>query len=253
MVVRARMSLISCRPTAPPPVRFVSRSRGACSSTTEGREYLDFLSGIAVTSLGHAHPAVAGARSAEQARDAAARLEPVRERARTRRSPRLIDTLDRRRHAGSAGRSSSPTPAPRRTSARSSSPGASAAAAATPSSRRTARSTAARSRRCTRPASPHKHEAVRAAARRGSATSPTATSTRSSGAIDPERSAAVLLEVIEGEGGVVAAAARLPRRGAPALRRAADLADDRRRGPDRPRAHRALVRASSTRASCPTS
>ncbi|HUY30243.1 MAG TPA: acetylornithine transaminase [Acidimicrobiales bacterium] len=44
----------------PAPVRFVS-GRGCRLRDDAGREYLDFLSGIAVTSLGHAHPAVAQA------------------------------------------------------------------------------------------------------------------------------------------------------------------------------------------------
>jgi len=48
-----------------PPVTFV-RGEGSCLWDTEGRRYLDFLSGLAVTSLGHAHPAVAAA-VAEQA------------------------------------------------------------------------------------------------------------------------------------------------------------------------------------------
>ena len=45
---------------APAPVRFVS-GKGARLTDAEGREYLDFLCGIAVTSLGHAHPAVTAA------------------------------------------------------------------------------------------------------------------------------------------------------------------------------------------------
>jgi len=49
-----------------PPVTFV-RGAGTELWDTEGRRYLDFLSGIAVTSLGHAHPVVAAA-VAEQAR-----------------------------------------------------------------------------------------------------------------------------------------------------------------------------------------
>jgi predicted acetylornithine/succinylornithine family transaminase len=48
------------------PVAFV-RGRGTRLWDSEGREYLDFLSGLAVTSLGHAHPAVADA-LADQAR-----------------------------------------------------------------------------------------------------------------------------------------------------------------------------------------
>jgi acetylornithine/N-succinyldiaminopimelate aminotransferase len=48
------------------PVAFV-RGEGPRLWDSEGREYLDFLSGLAVTSLGHAHPAVADA-LADQAR-----------------------------------------------------------------------------------------------------------------------------------------------------------------------------------------
>ncbi len=43
-----------------PPVTFV-RGEGSWLWDTEGRRYLDFLGGLAVTSLGHAHPAVADA------------------------------------------------------------------------------------------------------------------------------------------------------------------------------------------------
>ncbi|MBK9178333.1 MAG: acetylornithine transaminase [Acidimicrobiales bacterium] len=51
---------------APPTVLFV-RGEGTVLWDADGRRYLDFLSGLAVTSLGHAHPAVAAA-VAEQAR-----------------------------------------------------------------------------------------------------------------------------------------------------------------------------------------
>ncbi len=44
----------------PPPVTFV-RGSGTELWDDQGRRYLDFLSGLAVTSLGHAHPAVAEA------------------------------------------------------------------------------------------------------------------------------------------------------------------------------------------------
>ena len=50
---------------AAPPVTFV-RGRGTELWDDEGRRYLDFLCGLAVTSLGHSHPAVAAA-LAEQA------------------------------------------------------------------------------------------------------------------------------------------------------------------------------------------
>jgi len=45
---------------APPPVTFV-RGRGTELWDDHGRRYLDFLCGLAVTSLGHAHPVVAEA------------------------------------------------------------------------------------------------------------------------------------------------------------------------------------------------
>ena len=54
------------RTYAEPPVTFV-RGQGSELFDVEGRRYLDFVSGIAVTSLGHSHPAVAAA-VAEQAR-----------------------------------------------------------------------------------------------------------------------------------------------------------------------------------------
>ena len=47
-----------------PPVTFV-RGEGSTLFDTEGRPYLDFLSGLAVTSLGHAHPVVADAVAAQ--------------------------------------------------------------------------------------------------------------------------------------------------------------------------------------------
>ena len=61
---------------APPPVTFV-RGEGTQLWDVDGKRYLDFLSGLAVTSLGHSHPVVADAlqRAGE---DAAAHVEPVR-------------------------------------------------------------------------------------------------------------------------------------------------------------------------------
>ncbi|MHB8439332.1 MAG: acetylornithine transaminase [Acidimicrobiales bacterium] len=47
-----------------PPVTFV-RGQGSWLWDTDGRRYLDFLSGLAVTSLGHAHPEVASAISTQ--------------------------------------------------------------------------------------------------------------------------------------------------------------------------------------------
>ena len=45
---------------APPRVMFV-RGEGSYLWDDAGKRYLDFLSGLAVTSLGHSHPAVATA------------------------------------------------------------------------------------------------------------------------------------------------------------------------------------------------
>ena len=69
--LRARRRCSSCAARAP-----------GCGTTT-GTRYLDFLSGLAVTGLGHSHPAVADA-LARAGPDAAARLEPLRHRARAR-------------------------------------------------------------------------------------------------------------------------------------------------------------------------
>lgn len=51
----------------PAPVEFVS-GEGSRLTDSKGKTYLDFLSGIAVTSLGHAHPAVRDAVSAQVAK-----------------------------------------------------------------------------------------------------------------------------------------------------------------------------------------
>jgi predicted acetylornithine/succinylornithine family transaminase len=51
----------------PPPVRFV-RGEGPYLWDQEGRRYLDFLSGLAVASLGHAHPVVADALASQAKR-----------------------------------------------------------------------------------------------------------------------------------------------------------------------------------------
>ncbi len=58
------MTLMGTYP--PPPVVFV-RGEGSVLFDTEGRRYLDFVSGLAVTSLGHAHPDVARALSDQAA------------------------------------------------------------------------------------------------------------------------------------------------------------------------------------------
>ena len=52
-------------PVFAPPLRMFVRGRGTELFDVDGRRYLDFLSGIAVTSLGHANPAVTAAISAQ--------------------------------------------------------------------------------------------------------------------------------------------------------------------------------------------
>lgn len=63
--IRARESRHILQTYKRQPVAFV-RGSGARLYDTDGREYLDFVSGIGVTSLGHAHPGLAAA-IAEQA------------------------------------------------------------------------------------------------------------------------------------------------------------------------------------------
>ncbi|MGH9150921.1 MAG: aminotransferase class III-fold pyridoxal phosphate-dependent enzyme, partial [Acidimicrobiales bacterium] len=52
-------------PTYPPPAVTFVRGEGAVLWDDRGRRYLDFLAGLGVTSLGHAHPAVAEAVAAQ--------------------------------------------------------------------------------------------------------------------------------------------------------------------------------------------
>lgn len=85
-------------PTYPPaPVTFV-RGEGARLWDDQGREYLDLLSGLAVTSLGHSHPAVADA-LAEQART----LLHVSNLFGTTVGPEVAATLDRLMGVGQPG------------------------------------------------------------------------------------------------------------------------------------------------------
>jgi acetylornithine/N-succinyldiaminopimelate aminotransferase len=80
----------------PPPVTFV-RGEGSLLYDREGRGYLDFVSGLAVTSLGHAHPVVASA-IAEQART----LSHVSNLYGNELAPEVASTLDRLVGGGAA-------------------------------------------------------------------------------------------------------------------------------------------------------
>lgn len=65
--VRARFAHVAMR-SAPAPMAVLSHGDGATVWDVDGREYLDFLAGIAVNALGHAHPALVAAVSAQAAR-----------------------------------------------------------------------------------------------------------------------------------------------------------------------------------------
>jgi predicted acetylornithine/succinylornithine family transaminase len=77
-------------PTYPPPLRTFVRGEGSYLFDVGGRRYLDCLSGLAVTSLGHAHPAVARA-----LHDQAATLLHVSNLFGTEPGPQVARTLDR--------------------------------------------------------------------------------------------------------------------------------------------------------------
>jgi len=65
--VRERFAHVAMR-SAPPPMAVLDHGRGALVWDVDGREYLDFLAGIAVNALGHAHPAMVEAVTAHAQR-----------------------------------------------------------------------------------------------------------------------------------------------------------------------------------------
>lgn len=65
--LRERFAAVAMR-SAPSPQLVLESGRGVTVRDVDGREYLDFLSGIAVNALGHAHPVVVEALSAQAAR-----------------------------------------------------------------------------------------------------------------------------------------------------------------------------------------
>ena len=109
-------------PTYGAPGLLLVRGEGAWLWDKDGRRYLDLLSGLAVTSLGHSHPAVADALH-EQAQTLlhVSNLFGTEPGGRSRR-PSIGCSAPGSpagpRRVGSAARCSSPTPVPRPTSAR---------------------------------------------------------------------------------------------------------------------------------------
>lgn len=67
--IEGRFSAVMMR-SAPPPLAVLDRGEGARVWDVDGREYLDFLAGIAVNALGHAHPAFVAAVAGQAARAA---------------------------------------------------------------------------------------------------------------------------------------------------------------------------------------
>ena len=87
----------------------VASGSGCVVTTTDGIEYLDFSSGIAVTSTGHCHPHVVAAIQAQAARFIHAQVNVYRHT----RLGRAGRAAGRHRAADRSTRSSSPTPARR--------------------------------------------------------------------------------------------------------------------------------------------
>ena len=222
-----------------PPLALASRRAAPGSSDADGREYLDLVGGIAVNVLGHAHPAVVEAVTAQVAtlgHTSQPGGQPARRRAR-RAAAGLLGRdgrgvlLQQRRRGQRGGPQARPAHRPDRQSSppRAPSTAAPSARSRSPASRPSAR----RSSRCCR----------------RSASSRTATSTALRGASTTDDRGRVVLEPMQGEGGVVPppagylAAAASRRRG----RRAARP----RRGADRHRPHRATGSRTRPRACAP--
>ena len=206
----ARWSAVMMSNYRTPPVA-LAHGAGATVWDVDGREYTDLLGGIATTILGHAHPKVVEAITA-QAAEARPRLQPGDARARA----AAGRAAARPRRPARAG-SSSATPAPRPTRRRSRSAGSPAGPRWSPPSGSFHGRTMGALALTGQPARPTRSRRCPAA----SGTCPTATPTRWP-ARSGERTAMVLLEPMLGEGGVLPApsgylaAGRLGRRRTPA-------------------------------------
>ena len=218
------------------PVEFV-RGEGARLWDDEGNEYLDFLCGIWVTSLGHCHPRVVrgGARAGRAAdRTSATSSTPSRRcglaRALSESQPRRQGVLLQLGRRGQRGGDQAR---------------AQGAARAATSSSSTARSTGAPTARCRR----RRRRPSRRRSRRWCRLRASRRSRRRSRAAVDEGTAAVLLEPIQGESGVHVLSEELLASRARGLRRARRGAD-LRRGPvrDGPHGHAVGLRADGRRA-----
>ena len=85
--------------SAPPPLTMLVRGEGAYVWDLDGKKYLDFLAGIAVNSLGHAHPVLVGAIALQ-----ASKLVHVSNYFATAPQVELAETLRRITGAGDRGR-----------------------------------------------------------------------------------------------------------------------------------------------------
>ena len=115
-----------------PPKLVLTRGEGAYVWDDAGKQYLDLLGGIAVNSLGHAHPALVDAVTTQlQTLGHVSNFFATEPQVTL--AERLLDLLcrwsssERSERLETAARSSSPTPAPRPTRPRSSSPAGPAA------------------------------------------------------------------------------------------------------------------------------
>ena len=227
----------------------MARGEGCALWDVEGRRYLDMTAGIAVCVLGHGAPGP-GRRDRRAGPPPGARLEPLLHRgaAAARRGAR--------RAARSRAASSSATRAPRPTRRRSS-----WRAAIRSSTRGAARARRAgrlrgqlprphHAARSASPARPKYRDGLRPAGRARCASCRSATR--------PPRAPRITDKTLRrhrradpGRGRHQPAAARLPAGAAAHLHRHRHRAD-LRRGPDRRRPHRHVLRATRARASCPT-
>jgi acetylornithine/N-succinyldiaminopimelate aminotransferase len=90
--LQARWDAVMMRNYATPPVALVS-GRGCHVTDADGREFLDLIAGIAVSSLGHAHPALVEAVSAQVAQIAHTSNLVINEPA-VRLAERLVELVD---------------------------------------------------------------------------------------------------------------------------------------------------------------